>query len=181
MTTIQEGNLTFQFDKTWDIVIDYDKSGTSDYVKYFQNDNVSAVDIVAAKKSGTTKQAVFIEIKDMRGYEGNNEEKLRNSAEILTTTIAKNIRDTFYGIILGCRKTIATNNVEWKQLNEILVDSGNDIKVILWLEANLSVIPTLPTLHSITQKLKNKLSKLTNFVFVCNIANPVATITVTST
>ncbi len=159
-------------------MIDYDKS-SSDYTKYFQNDNVTAVDFVASKTTNTNKQIMFIKVKDMRGNEENNKKKLRNSAEVLTITIAKNIRNTFYGIILGCRKTIATNNTEWKKLNEILVDANNDIKVVLWLEANLSVIPTAPTLHSINRKLKTKLSKLTNFVIVSNRNNPIATITVT--
>lgn len=183
MTTIPEGNLTFKFDDTWNIVIDYDKPATSDYARYFQNTNVTAVDFVAGKTSTDNKQIAFIEVKNMSGFEANTEniEKLRNNAEILTTTIAKNVRDTFYGIILGCRKTIATNHAEWKKINETLIDDSSDIKVILWLEANLSVIPTAPALHSITRKLKNKLSKLTDKVSVCNIDNTVATIEVTST
>jgi hypothetical protein len=183
MTTIPEGNLTFKFDDTWNIVIDYDKPGTSDYARYFQNDKVTAVDFVAGKTSTDNKQIVFIEVKNMRGHEARieNVEKFKNDAEILTKTIAKNVRDTFYGIIIGCRKTIASNNSEWKKINETLIDESSNIKVIFWLEADLPVIPTAPSLHSINQKLKNKLSKLTSSVLVSNMDNPVATIEVTST
>jgi len=171
---IREGRLTFDFDDTWDIVINYDEKIISDYAKHFLNDKVSAVDFIASRTNASgANQIVFFEVKDLRGHETKAENivKLSNNAENLTSTIAKNVRDTFYGIVIGNRKTESTNHQEWIKLLNILKNAENQILVILWLEANLSVLPVLPTYHSILQVLKRKLNNLTNLVNVSNIAN----------
>ncbi len=175
MTELTEGRLIFKFDTNWDIVIDYDKNTNpvSDYVTYFQNDKVTAVDFVASKTNTSgIKQIFFIEVKDMQGFESDNQNKLENNANLLTSTIAKNVRDTIYGIVIGNRKSTTSNHTEWINLLKILTNKENQIFVVLWLEADLtSLQPNPPQLHMITQNLKRKLSKLTHLVSIPRIDN----------
>ncbi len=184
MIPIKEGQLYFTFDDKWDIVINYDEPKNSDYAKYFQDDKVTAVDFIASKtKTSGTKQIVFIEVKDLRGHENKpeNVEKLKDNANILTSVITKNVRDTIYGIVIGNRNTGTTNHNDWVELLNILKSSESQILVILWLEANFSVLPIQPSLHSILQLLKRKLNRFTSLVNVCSInSNSIDNLVVTS-
>lgn len=177
MHIFEEGKLVLEFDSHWNSVIDYDEHSASDYIRFFRNDGVTALDFVASRENETgNKQLFFIELKDVRGYEEQPEtqQKLANSARELTNTVGRNLRDTIYGIVLGNRKPEADNYAQWQDFLKQLQRKDVQVIAVLWLEADLTVLPAKPTRHAITREFKRKVSKLTRQVWACDQSdNPI--------
>lgn len=133
-----------------------------------ENINLSQVisdkvkDIIISEESSINEEVL----------EGIVKDAIKIYKDYLPSTIAKNVRDTLYGIIIGNRNCETANHNEWINLLEIMKNKDSQIVIILWLEANLNELqPNPPQLHTILQNLKRKLSKLTDLVNICRIGN----------
>jgi hypothetical protein len=99
MQSYREQDQIYTFPDGWD-VLHYDNEGHRQ--KYLADYN--AVDFVARSPQGSL---VFLEIKDYRGYERQNREKLQSGE--LARLIHRKVLMTYAGLIAGCRHDSGDN------------------------------------------------------------------------
>jgi hypothetical protein len=102
--------------------------------------------------------------------------------EKLATVIALKVRDTVAGVIGASH--VSGDNEKWKSFSERLTDSGQPIKVVLWLEEPLGQggrhrLQARAT--TMARLLKGKLRWLTRQILVVNthIGSPPSGVNVT--
>lgn len=123
--TFDEGCLRFEFGERWQI-IKYDDSPM--YRKGIGRlDESKAVDFIAAHKNRTL---YFVEVKDFRGCEIEQKERLRSGK--LDYEVARKVRDSIAGLIGAHRN--ASEPESLSRYVDLLVNHDRDVKVVLWME-----------------------------------------------
>lgn len=156
MTTITEGQLTFEFDKSLS-VLKYDES--SYYQNQFQNKchtGNKAVDIIVCDK----KELWLIEIKDFR-MDDRNPDKMPFANEL-----SKKVRDSLAGIF-GAKFYVHTDNNEKDLFNAM--NACQKIYFVLHIEQPKQKM--IYDIADIKQKLKNLLKAINPKIIIVNKDN----------
>lgn len=164
MTELKERRLKFRFGDTWQIFqLDSSdpKSKHRDYRDGIEKiQNTCAVDFVGIHDD----VLYFIEVKDFRNYETENEKKLSNNQ--LAIKIAQKVRDSISCIVAASRTS--DDYRFWQSFKNLLCDRDKNIKVIAWLEHG----PSLSTpIARNAQLIAEKLDWFTPNVLVMNQEN----------
>jgi len=167
MTELKERRLKFRFGDTWQIFqLDSSdpKSKHRDYRDGIEKiQNTCAVDFVGIHDD----VLYFIEVKDFRNYETENEKKLSNNQ--LAIKIAQKVRDSISCIVAASRTS--DDYRFWQSVKNLLCDRDKNIKVIAWLEGDFST-SAFPTALSIaTNSIAEKLNWFTPNILVMNQEN----------
>ena len=113
MMIFDESGLRFEFSEQHWWVCKYDDHIVHKNVKITEH---KAIDFIAIYKNS---EVVLFEIKSFRNYRIENKERLKDSAEDLTTEIAQKVRDSVAAAIGAARNQ--TNETEkWKLLTKLL-------------------------------------------------------------
>lgn len=165
MKEFNESNLCFQFEEENWQVVKYDEE--NNYLEVSRKlQGTKAIDFLGIYNN---KSLIFFEIKNFRGYgmQPKTQKRVASAMEDLSTEIAQKVKDTI-AIICGINKNISfdENNI-WCQSAEYLFND-KQIIVIAWIEEddNKQVKAEMATR---TDKLKQKLSWLTNYVYIDNV------------
>jgi hypothetical protein len=169
MTTFIESDLKFDFPSNW-WVVQYDN--LTDYNKLKNTvEKSKAVDFIGILSN---KTLVFFEIKNFRGHRIENKPRLEAGDDPLELEIAKKVRDTLAGVAAASRNSTHLRT-EWQRVLSFLQNEKINIEVVLWLEEDK--VPQYEATRkrmqakggTLRQRLKQKLSWLTNRVFVCSV------------
>lgn len=171
MTTFVESDLKFEFSSNW-WVVQYDD--LTDYNNLKNTvEGSKAVDFIGILSH---KTLVFFEIKNFRGYRIENKPRLGVGHDPLELEIAQKVRDTLAGIAAAARNSTHLRT-EWQRVLSFLQNEKKNVEVVLWLEENRTpqYEATRKRMQAkggmLSQRLKQKLSWLTNRVFVCSISD----------
>jgi len=161
MIEFEESRLKFRFGDTWQI-FQLDSSDSKTMHRDYRDgiakiQNTCAVDFVGIHDD----ILYFIEVKNFKNYEVENEEKL--SSGQLAIKIAQKVRDSISCIVAVSRTS--DNYGFWQPFNNLLCDRDKIVKVIAWLEGGFSA--STPITRN-TQLIATKLSWLTPNVLVMN-------------
>ncbi len=125
MPTFEEGNLSFEFADSWQVV-KYDEQ--PDYQSMARGlRGTKGVDFVGVRSES---MLFLIEVKDLRGHRIQNKERLLGGE--LADEIGQKVRDTVAGIV-GFRRTSSVRET-WRLFSECLADVSAPVKVVVWLE-----------------------------------------------
>ncbi len=171
MTTFIESDLKFEFSSNW-WVVQYDD--LTDYSKLKNTvEKSKAVDFIGILSN---KTLVFFEIKNFRGYRIENKPRLEAGDDPLELEIAKKVRDTLAGVAAASRNSTHLK-AEWQRVLSFLQNERINVEIVLWLEEDKTpqYEATRKRMQAkggmLSQRLKQKLSWLTNRVFVCSISD----------
>ncbi len=164
-----EGSIRFKFGERW-VICKLD-----DHPAYRTGigtlNGTKAVDFVGVLDKTET---AFVEVKDFRGHRIENVSRIRDGE--LWLEVGRKVRDSL-AVIVSARRRSSVNAELWEDLSAALADPSKDLKIILWIEEDLTGYSGAQSgkdrLSVYTKKLKQKLSWLTTHVIVCNTAtNP---------
>ena len=169
MTTFLESDLKFQFSSNW-WVVQYDD--LTDYANLKNTvEGSKAVDFIGILSN---KTLVFFEIKNFRGHRIENKPRLSAGHDPLELEIAQKVRDTLAGVAAASRNSTHLRT-EWQRVLSFLQNERINVEVVLWLEEDKTpqYEATRKRMQAVggvlAQRLKQKLTWLTNRVFVCSI------------
>lgn len=165
MSEFFESNLKFTFDDSWE-VIQYDK--TEEYLNISKHlPETKAVDFLAFQN----KIMYFMEVKNFRQYTDENQNRLANSMDNLSTEVAQKVKDTVAAII-GIGRNSVVNESIWKKSVTQLAGKGN-IAIVAWVEEDTNTLVLRKRKKSEmatrTERFKKKLSWLTSNVIIGNV------------
>jgi len=160
-----ESELKFEFlNENW-TTIKYDDN--LDYLKVSNSlQGTKAIDFLGFYNENSL---VLFEIKSFRGfeYQDSTQKRLANGMEELSTEIAQKVRDTVAVITGLSRNSQEINSSLWdKSANHIL--KNKQLIIIAWIEEDANK-RTKNEMSVRISKLKNKLSWLTNEIFIENV------------
>jgi hypothetical protein len=173
MIEIVESKLKFNFEtEHWSNVINFDKH--ADYINVekcikgtkiecenvkFRINGTQGIDILGIFEKNTL---FFFEVKNFKNHRIANKEKFENSADLLTTDIARKVRDSIACIVAGNRNSTHAKEL-WKRVLDILANHKKDIFVIFWMEEDC-ITPEKEKikLFNYQKTLQQKLKWLTN-------------------
>lgn len=114
------------------------------------------------------KSIFLFEIKSFKDHRIENKDRLKQSAEELTTEIAQKVRDSIACIVAGCRNS--TNDKEfWREISAYFLNKN--IIIVLWLEQQDPLNKNTSLIADYQQKLQSKLKWLTGVAKNIRIVN----------
>lgn len=162
--TFVEGFLEFTFDDEWSVQKWDEHKAFREGIMRMQR--CEATDFCGLRR----RSLFFVEVKDFRGYRIENRRRLLDEGDGgLSGEVARKVRDTIAGLV-GARRMRPAEEATWAPLVDALVDSGEDVQIVLWLEED---IPRQPAdVFAFMDQLKRKLRWLTTKVLVCSTRDP---------
>lgn len=159
----EESSLKFLFDESvWNEIIQFDTHQDYEKMKkHVGNLSISDKDgnVFACGVKGVDFLGIYsgnklylIEVKNLKGYMEESEERLKNSGEKLMTEIAFKVKDTLSCIIGGYR---TSNKDFWRKVMECILDEKKEIVVVLWLELDKMKASTSTRRSNRAKKSKN--------------------------
>lgn len=165
MIIFNESGLRFEFSEQYWWVCKYDDNVVHKNVKINEH---KAIDFIAIYKNS---EVVLFEIKSFREHRIENKDRLKNSAEDLTTEIAQKVRDTVAACI-GAARNQPNEAEKWKLLAKLFSNSEKPIKIVAWVEEDTNIIleeRREVELSIRNNKLKQKMKWLTAKTLFCNV------------
>ena len=155
MPVFVESNLQFNFDGNfWSGLKKIDDH--IDYKKIEVLNGSKAVDFLGF----CSETLIFIEVKNFKSFRIANRSRVAKNGEALMIEVGCKVKDTIAGAVGGARNS-TNDRAEWISCISHL-NSGNDIKVVLWLEEDNPVSKREKAgLGIYTNSLKTKLKWLT--------------------
>ena len=168
-----ESNMRFLFDnEKWSLLIKYDEQ--TDYKKILNAVHATkAVDFIGILNNEILS---LIEVKNFRGHRIENKPRLGGTDDPLELEVAQKVRDTIAGIIGAARNSTHLQE-NWTKYSNFLLHQKKIIHVILWLEEDNILLPTVMRTKrerarggTLIQRLRQNMNWLTPYIFVSNIA-----------
>ena len=169
-----ESNMRFSFDASkWASLMQYDVE--TDYKKMKDVvQETKAVDFIGILEGEILS---FIEVKNFRGHRIENKPRLGGTDDPLELEVAQKVRDTIAGIIGAARNSTHLQE-NWTKYSNFLLHQKKIIHVILWLEEDNILVPTIMRTKrerarggTLIQRLRQNMNWLTPYIFVSNIAD----------
>jgi hypothetical protein len=169
---IQEDNLLFKFKGNWSCVLKYDvrdDKGRPELAEYRKlhdaTTGAKAVDFIGILEQ---KNLILIEVKDFRQHEIENSDRVVTGQ--LATEVATKVRDTIAAIVGANRISTTKESDCFKNYFSLLGNLKKEIYIVLWCEGEFSNQFKFANYNGV-KLLKEKLSWLTNKVFILNRAD----------
>lgn len=157
MPTFTAGNIRFEFTRDYRLV-DADKEANVSKVKRCLQ-HTKDVNFFGMYQNDTV---FMMEVKNFRGYP-------LESIDVLTEEIAQKLRDTI-AIITGASRNTTHETDFWEALHKLAGNKHKQIKVVFWLEEDITGNPRhAGRMSTLTQNLKKKCGWLTSKISVQNI------------
>lgn len=161
-----ESQLKFEFlTENW-TTIKYDDN--QDYLKVSNSlQGTKAIDFLGFYNENSL---VLFEIKSFRGfgYQDSTERRIANGMEELSTEIAQKVRDTVAVIAGLSRNSQEISDSLWNKSAKHILMKNKQLIIIAWIEEDANK-RTKNEMSVRISKLKNKLSWLTNDIFIENV------------